>query len=92
MESKVTQRRRQILVHSYLYYELNENVITDALWSKWAEELYALQAESPELAQSCPMAKEFENFDPSSGFYLNYRQPWIAKEAERLLKYREDNM
>ena len=28
-----------MLVHSYIYYQLNDNIIDDSTWSKWAMEL-----------------------------------------------------
>ena len=40
---KIRQRRRQMLVHSYIYYELDDSIISDAQWSKWAVELAELQ-------------------------------------------------
>lgn len=30
----ILQRRLQMLVHSYIYYELNDNIISDSTWSK----------------------------------------------------------
>lgn len=30
----ISRRRRQILVHSVIYYKLNENLIDDATWSR----------------------------------------------------------
>ena len=40
---KIRQRRRQMLVHSFLYYELDSNIIDDYTWSKWGVELAELQ-------------------------------------------------
>lgn len=39
----ILQRRLQMLVHSYIYYKLNDNIISDSTWSKWAVELADLQ-------------------------------------------------
>ena len=30
----ISRRRRQVLVHSVIYYKLNANLIDDATWSK----------------------------------------------------------
>ena len=46
----ILQRRLQMLVHSYIYYELNDNIISDNTWSKWAVELADLQNKYPEIA------------------------------------------
>ena len=46
----LNRRRRQILVHSIIYYKMNDNLISDSTWSAWATELEELQAEYPEIA------------------------------------------
>ena len=40
--SLIRRRMLQIAVTSYIYYELNENIISDETWSKWAMELVEL--------------------------------------------------
>lgn len=30
----IHRRREQMLVHSYIYYQLNDNIIDDNTWSK----------------------------------------------------------
>ena len=39
----INRRRRQILVHSIIYYKLDDNLISDSDWSDLANELDALQ-------------------------------------------------
>ena len=39
VRERIAQRRRQILVHSIIYYRFNENIITDHTWAEWAKEL-----------------------------------------------------
>ena len=39
----LNRRRRQILVHSIIYYKMNDNLISDSTWSAWATELEELQ-------------------------------------------------
>ena len=43
----VRRRRAQMLVHSCIYYELNESIISDHQWQAWADELQKLQEEHP---------------------------------------------
>ena len=50
----LNRRRRQILVHSIIYYKMNDNLISDSTWSAWATELEELQAEYPEIAAKVP--------------------------------------
>ena len=47
IKEKIRQRRRQMLVHSYIYYELDDNIVSDAQWAKWAKELEQLQKNYP---------------------------------------------
>ena len=55
----ITRRRRQVWVHSIIYYRLDRNVISDAKWSQWALELEELQKQYPDLAAECPYADVF---------------------------------
>lgn len=49
----IGRRRRQILVHSIIYYRLNDNLIPDSTWAAWAVELKQLQDQYPEIAKQC---------------------------------------
>ncbi len=49
----IHRRREQMLVHSYIYYQLNDNIIDDSTWSKWAMELQQLQKDYPEKVKEC---------------------------------------
>ena len=83
---KIQQRRYQMLVHSYIYYELNRNIISDSKWSKWAMELAELQNKYPEIASKVKYAKDFEGWDGSSGAFLTYNDKHnITMTAHRLL-------
>ena len=83
---KIKRRRYQMLVHSYIYYELDKNLISDSQWSKWATELADLQQAYPEIASTIIYAKDFEGWDGSSGAYLTYRdKPNIVLTANRLV-------
>ena len=81
----IERRRRQVLVHSVIYYELNKNIVTDALWTSWAMELASLQSKYPEIAKECWYAEYFEDFDGSTGFNLPLRDPWAMAKARYLV-------
>ena len=81
----ISRRRRQVLIHSVIYYKLNDNLIDDATWSKWALELEELQNQYPKIAADCPLAKEFINFDHSTGMSLPLDNPWAVRTAQYLL-------
>lgn len=87
IKSLIERRRRQMLVHSYIYYEMNDNIVTDDQWSAWAKQLYHLQKRYPEIAKEAALAADFEDFDFSTGCNLNYRQPWVQATAEMLVDY-----
>ena len=81
----INRRRRQVLIHSVIYYKLNDNLIDDATWSKWALDLEELQNQYPKIAAECPLAKEFENFDHSTGMSLPLDDSWAVHTAQYLL-------
>ena len=86
IQELIKQRRLQMLVHSYLYYHLNTNIISDDRWQHLANDLTKLQAEHKE-----PMGfydEDFENWDGSTGCHLS-KDEWVSEKAERLLRYHE---
>ena len=84
---KIQRRRYQMLVHSYIYYEMNENLISDSLWSQWAMELVDLQSKYPDIAEQVVYAEDFEDWDGSSGAFLRYsNKPNIVSTANFLLQ------
>lgn len=85
----ITRRRRQILVHSVIYYRYNDNIISDEKWTQWAKELEKLQAEYPDISKECPLSEVFEGFDHSTGFDLPLSDPWAMAKAEQLLNLRK---
>ena len=82
---KIQQRRLQMLVHSYLYYELDRNLVSDAVWSRWAVELANLQKKYPEIEKQVPYREGFEEWDGSSGAFLPYNNEQVRTIADRLL-------
>ncbi len=89
--SELIQRRRlQILIHSCIYYEFNQNLVTDNQWGSWALELEQLQNKYPEIAAEVIWAESFKNFDHSTGVNLPTRDPWVVSKASWLLKYVEE--
>lgn len=89
IEEKIKQRRRQMLVHSYIYYELNQNIVSDSKWAKWAKELEALQRKYPKKAKTVEYAEMFEDWDGSSGAFLKFGDD-IKTLAHILLDHHSD--
>ncbi|ASS71673.1 DNA ligase LigA-related protein [Bacillus atrophaeus] len=83
----IGRRRRQILVHSFLYYQLNENIIADHTFDLWSQELVQLQEKYPEESRQAVYYAEFTKFDGSSGYDLPYSLPEIQSTGHKLLDY-----
>lgn len=84
----INRRRRQILIHSILYYELGSPLVTDATFDRWARELAQLQNEHPTISRRVPyMWREFADFDGSTGFHLPLHDPDARSRALSLLQY-----
>jgi NAD-dependent DNA ligase len=67
----IHRRRRQILLHSILYYKHDATLIPDATYDAWAQELIRLQAEHPEASEGVACHREaFRAFTSSTGFDL----------------------
>ncbi|WP_153008815.1 DNA ligase LigA-related protein [Paenibacillus jamilae] len=54
ISDKINQRRRQFLVHSFLFYELGEAIVPDADFDRWARELIELQRDNLDLSAALP--------------------------------------
>ena len=85
IEDLILRRRLQILVHSYLYYEMNTNIISDKQFDKWALELVKLQRDYPDIAKKVQYAEDFSDFDGSTGFDLPKNEQ-VKRIANRLIK------
>lgn len=85
---RITRRRRQVLIHSIIYYRLNDNIISDDKWAEWALELENLQKQYPDIASKCPYAEGFEGFDHSTGMSLPLEDSWAVNKAMQLLEWK----
>lgn len=75
--------QRFIIVHSYIYYELNNNVVSDKLYDAKAKELTKLKNEYPELWESSQYYKQFGgDYNGATGFTLYHDLD--EKEQERI--------
>ena len=91
-QEKIRQRRSQMLVHSYLYYRLDNPIIDDDTWQKWANELAELQRENPFDCNINFYDKHFEDWNGDTGFHLPLFDVKVARKAEQILNiYKEKN-
>jgi NAD-dependent DNA ligase len=83
----ILQRRKQMAVHSCLYYMMDESIVSDDQWQRWADELERLQNAHPEFMKIGFMDSEFRDWTGATGAHLNHRHPWTRIKAERILEY-----
>lgn len=83
----IRRRRAQILVHSFIYYVLNDSIVSDHVWQEWADELESLQAWSPGPVGFYDDA--FSDWDGATGCHLP-RDSWVAGKAIQILRIEEN--
>lgn len=65
---KVELLQRWILVHSFLYYELNYNVVSDSKFDSNCEQLRKLKDKYPNSYKKAKYSYAMKDFDGSTGF------------------------
>ena len=90
IQEKIKQRRRQMLVHSYIYYELNQNIVSDHKWAEWAKELQELQQKYPKESAEVEYYEDFKDWDGSSGAFLKFGEN-IKTVAKILLEQKSES-
>lgn len=78
----IKRRRAQMLVHSFAYYVLDESIVTDDTWQRWADELVELQRGAP--AKIGFYDPEFQDWDGSTGMHLP-QDGWVSHKARHVL-------
>ena len=78
----IQRRRLQLLIHSYLYYELDTNIIDDRKWDMWAKELVKLQKENPDISKKVCYYEAFKDWDASTGAFLPF-DDWVKNKAHK---------
>tara|TARA_R110000824_G_scaffold241698_3_gene430444 strand:+ start:1845 stop:2168 length:324 start_codon:yes stop_codon:yes gene_type:complete len=84
IKEKIRQRRSQMLVHSYLYYEKDEPIIDDFKWQRWADELAVLQKENVGHCEIGFYDKEFADWTGDTGCALPLKDPKVVEKAEQI--------
>ena len=91
VKEKIRQRRSQMLVHSCLYYEMDESIVSDDKWQQWANELALLQLENPNDCQLDFYDEEFADWDGTSGAFLPLKDINVRNKAADILRISENN-
>lgn len=77
----IQQRRYQLLIHSCIYYHLNQNIISDKKWDEWAKELKVLQNQYPHISEKVILYEHFKDWDASTGAFLPITEQWVIDKA-----------
>ena len=83
--------RSNMLVHSYIYYQLNDNIISDHKWQAGANRLTKLQnmLQAKGIAPTIGFYDEaFVGWDGSTGYHLP-KDSWVDGKARHLLRSRD---
>ncbi len=82
-EERVRQLRLALLVHSYLYYQLDETLISDHQWQALADELVVRQKTFTRHINCYDEA--FKDWNASTGFHLPV-DDWVRNKGAYLLR------
>lgn len=86
IQELIKRRRSQMLIHSCIYYELNDNVISDHQWQEWADELQQIQQTYPEACTINFFDYEFRDWTGATGNHLPHRHGWVYAKAQYILE------
>lgn len=83
--TKISYLQRQVIVHSLLYYELNESVISDKDFDDLSRQLVKMQrSASKDNLRNSQYYYCLKDFDGSTGFYINSKLN--KKDREQLFQ------
>lgn len=98
-KEKIQLLQRSILVNSYAYYELNENILTDFQYDANTRQLLELKESAPEAYRKSRYYRYFDNFESGTGFDLTGRikknkklYNKVARDAELALELKKDQL
>lgn len=83
-KEKIDYAARYVILHSIIYYELNESVISDKKFDKKSQALVKLMNKYPEETKESEYYRAIYDFDGSTGFLLFHR---LKKSQRRYLMH-----
>ena len=72
-KEKIQLLQRSILVNSYAYYELNENILSDYQYDSNTRQLLELKKTANDAYKKSRYRRYFDNFESGTGFDLTDR-------------------
>ena len=98
-KEKIQLLQRSILVNSYAYYELNENILSDFQYDANTRQLLELKESAPEAYQKSRYYRYFDNFESGTGFDLTGRirknkklYDKVARDANLALELKKEQL
>jgi hypothetical protein len=94
-KTKIELLQRWILVHSHLYYDLNNSIVSDHMFDNNCNTLVSFQMAFPEEFKESRYYYAMKDFDGSTGFgYVQNLDPShfevITRDAKTLLNLRKE--
>lgn len=90
---EIQRYRLNMIFHSQAYYTYSITFLSDAKFDEMARELVKLQAEYPDASKEVPYAKEFEDWDGTTGFHLcTIDEGKFLGKIYRACLYRRDHL
>lgn len=88
---------RFVLIHSILYYDMNENVILDSMYDEYSKYLANLIKTNPKIVKDCYYYSVIFDFDGNTGFDLRSRltkedNEYLTKMALKVLQDSKRNV
>lgn len=82
-QERISNLQRMVMVHSIIYYNMNQSVIEDESFDRIARDLYNRQlAADDDVLRKTTYYYAFNDFNPASGYYLPSRL--IKEDKEHL--------
>ena len=81
IEERINRLRRNLHVHSVIYYHLDTSIVDDAVFDRWAVELVKLHSQHPELIEQGYLWEHFKDWTGDTGMHLpiNDKVMYLAK-------------
>lgn len=82
---RIRRLRRFLVVHSRIYYCLNDNLVSDHMFDAAGKELAELQEKYGYVYHLWD--EEFKDWTGGTGFHLPLQDEWAVNKAAQLLRY-----
>lgn len=81
--ARIMHLRRLLLIHSYLYYVLDDPAVPDNVWQAWADELASINQDVGFYDEA------FKDWNGSTGYHLPFEDRWVISKALQINRLNE---